>query len=157
MDEGLRAAGFLAIRRMSGPLLALPMPPSWGVPPESVEFLTRVPSDLADPRWDDAYRRCVTSVTSLFDGTELDPELIELFQLEVIGAMDMFASGDPGYPVRIAAELSAYLDEVAATSFAGRDAEIARLCSVSPLTPELVAVCDAFAADLVAALRAAAA
>ncbi|MFC4070404.1 hypothetical protein [Actinoplanes subglobosus] len=155
MDERQRTAGFLAIRRMCGPLLSLPMPPSWGVPRESVEFLTRVPADLADTRWFDRYRRCVTSVTSLFDGTELDPDLIEEFQLELLAAMDMFASGDTGYPVRIAAELSAYLDEVAGTSFAERDAELAALCASSPVTPELVARCDAFGADLVTALRAA--
>jgi hypothetical protein len=148
---------------MRGPLLSFPTPAAWGVTRRLIESLTQPPADLADARRAGEFQQRITTLSSRFVGRELEPELIDLFQLEAIGALHMFSTDDFDYPMEIGSRTSTYLDEVIASSsarapsfesFASRNEEIARLCFSSSLTSQRLALCDAFSADLVAALNA---
>ncbi|MFJ8670157.1 hypothetical protein [Streptomyces sp. NPDC093600] len=82
-------AAFLALRRLQGPLLGLPMPEEWGIRAEVVAAILQAGSARLDGAVDRDLHRAIEALLSadLFeDGNEVHPEGNEEFQLDVLSA-----------------------------------------------------------------------
>ena len=125
-----RQAAVLALWQWRGPVLAFEFDAEWGVDRSVLESLFRLAASPAGERPDRAYRREAAELcrAPLFT-SEVDPDTVQLFQLETISNLLTFGEllDSPGVQVERVVEASAglatYLDGLVEGSFYDHPAE----------------------------------
>ncbi|QKW23118.1 hypothetical protein HUT16_32110 [Kitasatospora sp. NA04385] len=126
-----RQAAALALWRWHAPILAFELDAGWGVDRSVVESLFRLAASPAGEQSDDAYRRAIAELcTAPLFTSEVDPDTVELFQLETISNLLTFGEllDKPGVDevervVEASAGLATYLDGLVEGSFHSHPAE----------------------------------
>lgn len=120
MSRGQRHwAAYLALRRLQSPLVGIELPDSWGMEPEDLESMLREGSGRLDGRVNPNLSEAVVRLCEPLSGIELDPDPVELFQLEAIGGWDLLRMSlgemEEGRTIRIvtlAREMAHYVDGI---------------------------------------------
>ncbi|WP_234443887.1 hypothetical protein [Streptomyces sp. NRRL B-24484] len=126
-----RQVAVLALWRWRAPLLAFEHDPEWGVDRAVLTSLFPLAAAPPGERSDRAYRRAVARLcTAPLFTSEVDPDTVQLFQLETIGSLLAFGElpDEPGPDgvervVETSAGLASYLDELVETSFHSHPSE----------------------------------
>ncbi|WP_243769031.1 hypothetical protein [Streptomyces cyanogenus] len=113
-----RQAAALALWRWRAPMLAFELDAGWGIDQSVLESLFRLAASPAGEQSDTAYRRAVAELcTAPLSTSEVDPDTIQLFQLEIISNLLTFGEllHTPGVDevervVEASAGLASYLD-----------------------------------------------
>jgi hypothetical protein len=127
MTRGKRHwAAFLALRRLQSPLTGIEFPDDWGMEPRDLRAMIVDGAGRLDGAENSGLSAAVARLCDPLAGAELDPDPIELFQLEVIGGWDVLRMSlgemEEGRTVRIvtlAREMAHYVDGVVAQTGAG--------------------------------------
>lgn len=89
-----RQAAVLALWRWRAPILAFELDAEWGVDQSVLESLFRLAASPAGEQSDRAYRRAIAELcTAPLFTSEVDPDTVQLFQLETISNLLTF--GEP--------------------------------------------------------------
>ncbi|MFI5814976.1 hypothetical protein ACIA7S_28960 [Streptomyces sp. NPDC051643] len=124
-----RQAAVLALWRWRVPVLAFELDAEWGIDPAVLESLFQLAA--SGEQSDRAYRRAITDLrTAPLFTSEVDPDTIQLFQLETISSLLTFGEllDNPGMDVtdRViegSAGLANYLDDLVDGSFYSHPSE----------------------------------
>ncbi|MFD8421713.1 hypothetical protein [Streptomyces sp. NPDC059466] len=120
-----RQAAVLALWRWRAPVLAFELDAEWGIDPAVLESLFQLAASPSGEQSDRAYRRAIADLcrAPLFT-SEVDPDTVQLFQLETISSLLTFGEllDNPATDVtdRViegSADLADYLDDLVADSF----------------------------------------
>ncbi|MBY8876857.1 hypothetical protein [Actinacidiphila acidipaludis] len=115
-----RRSAYFALRRVQGPLVDIAVPDEWGIDSGALASLLRAGAGLPVARAGAELRaaRAALMAAPLFTA-EVEPELVESFQLEALNGWLMFvdalgemSEADTERIVRLARELAVYLDDV---------------------------------------------
>ncbi|MFD7134791.1 hypothetical protein [Streptomyces sp. NPDC059894] len=126
-----RLAAVLALWRWRGPVLAFELDAQWGVDQAALESLFFLAASPAGEQSDRAYRRAIAKlcIAPLFT-SEVDPDTIQLFQLETISSLLTFGEllDKPGLDeaervVEASAGLANHLDDLVEGSFYSHPSE----------------------------------
>ncbi|MFD0515844.1 hypothetical protein OG758_46675 [Streptomyces sp. NBC_01474] len=120
-----RQAAVLALWRWRAPVLAFELDAEWGVDQAALESLFRLAASPAGEQSDHAYRRAIAELcTAPLFMSEVDPDTVQLFQLETISSLLAFGEllDRPGVDeaervVESSAGLANYLDDLVEGSF----------------------------------------
>ncbi|WP_030458670.1 hypothetical protein [Kitasatospora sp. NRRL B-11411] len=121
----LRQAAALALWRWRAPVLAFEMDADWGVDPHVLESLFRLAAEPPGEQSNYAYGQAFTELCTapLFE-SEVDPDSVQLFQLEIVGGLWAFGEllDTPGLDeaqrvVELSSGLAGYLDGLIEGSF----------------------------------------
>ncbi|WP_037603452.1 hypothetical protein [Streptacidiphilus rugosus] len=143
--EQRRHAATLALWRLRAPLLAMELDPDWGIDPVVLEALFQAAASAPDRESDRAYREALTELCAapLFS-SEVDPETVELVQLETIASLLTFGEAltaggidEIEQVVERPRSLADHLDCVVANAFYAHPAEQARQHYVDSLDPSV--------------------
>ncbi|MGW9031623.1 hypothetical protein ACWGQ5_47975 [Streptomyces sp. NPDC055722] len=126
-----RLAAVLALWRWRAPLLAFQLDPEWGIDPAVLESLFQLAASPSGEQSDRAYRRALADLcTAPLFTSEVDPDTVQLFQLETISSLLTFGEllDNPGVDVagRViegSAGLANYLDDLVDGSFYSHPSE----------------------------------
>ncbi|MFB7224923.1 hypothetical protein [Streptomyces sp. NPDC056227] len=126
-----RQAAVLALWRWRAPVLAFELDAEWGVDPSVLESLFRLAASPAGEQSNRAYRRAVTELcTAPLFTSEVDPDTVQLFQLETISSLLAFGEllDKPGLDeveriVESSVGLANYLDGLVEDSFYSHPSE----------------------------------
>ncbi|MET9461576.1 hypothetical protein ABZY05_42210 [Streptomyces canus] len=126
-----RQAAALALWRWREPILAFELDAEWGIDRSVLESLFRLAASPSGEQSDGAYRRAIAELcTAPLFTSEVDPDTVELFQLETIS--NLLTSGElldkPGVDevervVESSAGLATYLDGLVEGSFYSHPAQ----------------------------------
>ncbi|MGW3159163.1 hypothetical protein [Streptomyces sp. NPDC001089] len=120
-----RQAAVLALWRWRAPVLAFELDAEWGIDPAVLESLFQLAASPSGEQSDRAYRRTIADLrTAPLFTSEVDPDTVQLFQLETISSLLTFGEllDNPGTDVtdRViegSAGLADYLDDLVDGSF----------------------------------------
>ncbi|MFJ6793120.1 hypothetical protein [Streptomyces sp. NPDC091268] len=126
-----RQAAVLALWRWRAPILAFGLDAEWGVDRSVLESLFRLAASPAGEESDRAYRRAIAELcTAPLFTSEVDPDTVQLFQLETIGNLLTFGEllDKPGGDevervVEASAGLANHLDGLVEGSFHSHPSE----------------------------------
>ncbi|MEU6256247.1 hypothetical protein [Streptomyces sp. NPDC047043] len=126
-----RQAAVLALWRWRAPMLAFELDAEWGVDQSVVESLFRMAASPVGEQSDRAYRRAMAELcTAPLFMSEVDPDTVQLFQLETISNLLTFGEllGKPGVDevervIEASARLVNYLDGLVEGSFYSHPSE----------------------------------
>ncbi|MER6332161.1 hypothetical protein ABT298_23055 [Streptomyces sp. NPDC001034] len=126
-----RQAAALALWRWRAPMLAFAWDAEWGVDQSVLESLFRLAVSAPDEQSDRAYRRAIAELcTAPLFTSEVDPDTVQLFQLETISNLLTFGEllDKPGVDevervVEVSAGLANYLDGLVEGSFCSHPSE----------------------------------
>ncbi|MFE4546574.1 hypothetical protein [Streptomyces sp. NPDC056785] len=126
-----RQAAVLALWRWRAPVLAFELDAEWGVDQTALESLFRLAASPAGEESDRAYRRAIAELcTAPLFTSEVDPDTVQLFQLETISNLLTFGEllDKPGVDevermVEASADLANYLDGLVEDSFYSHPSE----------------------------------
>ncbi|MDX3115481.1 hypothetical protein [Streptomyces scabiei] len=126
-----RQAAVLALWRWRAPMLAFEWDAEWGVDRSVLESLFRMAASPAGEQSDRAYRRAIAKLgTAPLFTSEVDPDTVQLFQLETISNLLAFGEllDKPGVDeaervVEASAALANYLDGLVEGSFYSHPSE----------------------------------
>ncbi|MER5519832.1 hypothetical protein [Streptomyces sp. NPDC002763] len=126
-----RLAAVLALWRWRAPLLAFQVDAEWGIDPAALGSLFQLAASPAGEQSDHAYRRAIAELcTAPLFTSEVDPDTVQLFQLETISGLLTFGEllDNPGVDVakRVvdgSAGLAKYLDDLVEGSFYSHPSE----------------------------------
>ncbi|WP_328907981.1 hypothetical protein OG230_36115 [Streptomyces sp. NBC_00234] len=126
-----RQAAVLALWRWRAPMLAFELDAEWGVEQSVLESLFRLAASPPGEQWERAYRRGIAELcTAPLFASEVDPDAVQLFQLETISNLLTFGEllDKPGVDevervVETSAGLAYYLDGLVEGSFYSHPAE----------------------------------
>ncbi len=126
-----RQAAVLALWRWRAPILAFELDAEWGVDQFVLESLFRLAASPAGEQSDGAYRRAIAELcTAPLFTSEVDPDTVQLFQLETISNLLTFGElldkpgvDEVGRVVEASAGLANYLDGLVEGSFYSHPAE----------------------------------
>ncbi|MBO1332601.1 hypothetical protein [Streptomyces sp. VRA16 Mangrove soil] len=126
-----RQAAALALWRWRAPIFAFELDAEWGVDQSVLESLFRLAASPAGEQSDRAYRRVIAELcTAPLFTSEVDPDTVQLFQLETIGnlltfgeLLDKAGVDDVERVVEASAGLATYLDGLVEGSFYSHPAE----------------------------------
>ncbi|MFB7216597.1 hypothetical protein [Streptomyces sp. NPDC056255] len=126
-----RQAAVLALWRWRAPVLAFELDAEWGVDQAALESLFRLAASPAGEQSDRAYRRAIAELcTAPLFTSEVDPNTVQLFQLETISSLLAFGEllDKPGVDeaervVESSAGLANYLDGLVEGSFYSHPSE----------------------------------
>ncbi|MFE6956922.1 hypothetical protein [Streptomyces sp. NPDC057696] len=126
-----RQAAVLALWRWRAPVLAFELDAEWGVDQAALESLFRLAAAPAGEQSDRAYRRAIAELcTAPLFTSEVDPDTVQLFQLETISSLLAFGEflDKPGVDeaervVESSAGLANYLDDLVEGSFHSHPSE----------------------------------
>jgi hypothetical protein len=119
-----RQAAALALWRWRAPVLAFEMDADWGVDPHVLESLFRLAAEPSGEQSNYAYGQAFAELSTapIFE-SEVDPDTVQLFQLEIVGGLWAFGEllDTPGLDeaqqiVELSSGLAGYLDGPAAAS-----------------------------------------
>ncbi|MFJ4004077.1 hypothetical protein ACIPWL_11530 [Streptomyces sp. NPDC090023] len=120
-----RQAAALALWRWRAPVLAFDMDADWGVDRQVLESLFRLAAEPAGEQSNHAYGQAFAELSTapLFE-SEVDPDTVQLFQLEIFGGLWAFGElldkpgvNEAGRVVELSSDLAAYLDNLVEGSF----------------------------------------
>jgi hypothetical protein len=126
-----RRAAALALWRWRAPVLAFEMDADWGVDPNVLASLFRLVAEPAGERSNRAYGQAVAALSTapLFE-SEVDPDTVQLVQLETIGGLLAFGEllDTPALDavervVELSSGLANYLDTLVDASFYSHPSE----------------------------------
>ncbi|SEE28177.1 hypothetical protein SAMN05216489_06073 [Streptomyces sp. 3213] len=112
-------AAYLALHRLQAPLLGIAVPGEWGVDAAAVDSLIQTGQAQMDGETNRGLQQAIIELRSapLFE-SEIEPEFVESFQLEVINGWLMLAEAlgelseaQTGRVIHLARELADYLDK----------------------------------------------
>ncbi|MEU3902121.1 hypothetical protein [Streptomyces sp. NPDC045251] len=126
-----RQAAVLALWRWRAPILAFGLDAEWGVDQSVLESLFQLAASPAGEKLDRAYRRAIAELcTAPLFTSEVDPDTVQLFQLETISNLLTFGEllDKPGVDevervVEASAGLANYLDGLVEGSFYSHPSE----------------------------------
>ncbi|MGQ5637834.1 MULTISPECIES: hypothetical protein [unclassified Streptomyces] len=126
-----RQAAALALWRWRAPTLAFELDAEWGVDQSVLESLFRLAASPAGEQSDLAYRRAIAELrTAPLFASEVDPDTVQLFQLETISNLLAFGEllDSPGVDevermIEASADLANYLDDLIEGSFYSHPSE----------------------------------
>ncbi|WP_016823138.1 hypothetical protein [Streptomyces viridosporus] len=126
-----RQAAVLALWRWRAPVLAFELDVEWGVDQAALESLFRLAASPVGEQSNGAYRRTVAELcTAPLFTSEVDPDTVQLFQLETISSLLTFGEllDKPGVDkvervVESSASLANYLDGLVEDSFYSHPSE----------------------------------
>ncbi|GHH59279.1 hypothetical protein GCM10018781_02210 [Kitasatospora indigofera] len=126
-----RQAAVLALWRWRAPVLAFELDAEWGVDRSVLESLFRLAAAPAGEPSDRAYRRNIAELcTAPLFTSEVDPDTVQLFQLETIGnlltfgeLLDKAGVDEAERVVETSAGLATYLDALVGGSFHSHPSE----------------------------------
>ncbi|MFD0256904.1 hypothetical protein ACFVH7_01300 [Kitasatospora indigofera] len=126
-----RQAAVLALWRWRAPVLAFEFDAEWGVDRSVLESLFRLAAAPAGEPSDHAYRRAMAELcTAPLFRSEVDPDIVQLFQLETIGNLLTFGElldergvDEAERVVEASAGLATYLDALVEGSFHSHPSE----------------------------------
>ena len=126
-----RQAAVLALWRWRAPIVAFELDAEWGVDRSVLESLFRLAASPAGEQSDGVYRRAIAELcTAPLFTSEVDPDTVQLFQLETISNLLTFGEllDRPGMDevervVEASAGLATYLDGLVEGSFYSHPAE----------------------------------
>ncbi|WP_406344598.1 hypothetical protein [Streptomyces sp. NBC_01578] len=126
-----RQAAVLALWRWRAPVLAFELDAKWGIDQAALESLFQLAASPAGEQSDRAFRRAIAELcTAPLFTSEVDPDTVQLFQLETISSLLTFGEllDKPGGDVaeRVvegSAGLANYLDDVVEGSFYSHPSE----------------------------------
>lgn len=126
-----RQAAVLALWRWRAPMLAFALDAEWGVDQSVLESLFRLAASPPDEQSDRAYRQAIAELcTAPLFTSEVDPDTVQLFQLETISSLLTFGEllDKPGVDevervVETSAGLANYLDGLVEGSFYSHPSE----------------------------------
>ncbi|GAA2827811.1 hypothetical protein GCM10010441_60250 [Kitasatospora paracochleata] len=126
-----RQAAVLALWRWRAPILAFELDAEWGIDRSVLESLFRLAASPAGEHSDRAYRRVVAELcTAPLFTSEVDPDTVQLFQLETISNLLTFGEllDKPGVDevervVEASAGLASYLDGLVEDSYYSHPSE----------------------------------
>lgn len=88
-----RQVAAVALWPWRAPLLAFGLDEAWGIDPSMLESLFRLAAEAPSPESDQAYRQAVAELrTAQLFASEVDPDTIELVQLEIIDSLLTFGA-----------------------------------------------------------------
>ncbi|MGW6753075.1 hypothetical protein [Streptomyces sp. NPDC055006] len=139
-----RQAAVLALWRWRAPVLAFELDAEWGVDQAALESLFRLAASPAGEQSDHAYRRAIAELrTAPLFTSEVDPDTVQLFQLETISSLLAFGEllDRPGVDeaervVESSAGLANYLDDLVEGSFYSHPSEEAHRQYLADLASE---------------------
>ncbi|QNS03293.1 hypothetical protein [Streptomyces xanthii] len=137
-----RQAAALALWRWRAPLFAFEPDAEWGLDRSALESLFRLAAAAPGERTDQAYRHAVTALrTAPLFTSEVDPDTVQLVQLETVGNLLTFAElldnpgGDEADRVHeTSAGLAGHLDALVEDSLHAHPSEEAHRAYVTALT-----------------------
>ncbi|WP_329529449.1 hypothetical protein [Streptomyces sp. NBC_01462] len=126
-----RQAAVLALWRWRAPVLAFELDAEWGINPAVLESLFQLAASPPGEQSDHAYQRAIADLcTAPLFTSEVDPDTVQLFQLETISSLLTFGAllDNPGTDVtdRViegSAVLATYLDDLVDGSFYSHPSE----------------------------------
>lgn len=126
-----RLAAVLALWRWRAPVLAFELDAEWGVDQAALESLFPLAASPSGEQSDRAYRRAIAKLcTAPLFTSEVDPDTVQLFQLETINSLLTFGEllDKPGLDeaervVEASADLANYLDDLVEGSFYSHPSE----------------------------------
>ncbi|MGW1093598.1 hypothetical protein ACWD4L_47455 [Streptomyces sp. NPDC002596] len=126
-----RQAAVLALWRWRAPVLAFELDAEWGVDPSVLESLFRLAASPTGEQSNRAYRRAITELcTAPLFTSKVDPDTVQLFQLETISSLLAFGEllDKPGLDeveriVESSVGLANYLDGLVEDSFYSHPSE----------------------------------
>ncbi|MGW8685339.1 hypothetical protein ACWGNN_30705 [Streptomyces sp. NPDC055817] len=139
-----RQAAVLALWRWRAPVLAFELDAEWGVDQAALESLFRLAASPAGEQSDHACRRAIAELcTALLFTSEVDPDTVQLFQLETISSLLAFGElldrpgvDEAGRVVESSAGLANYLDDLVEGSFYSHPSEEAHRQYLADLASE---------------------
>ncbi|MFE6154039.1 hypothetical protein [Streptomyces sp. NPDC057889] len=139
-----RQAAVLALWRWRAPVLAFELDAEWGVDQAALESLFRLAASPAGEQSDHAYRRAIAELcTAPLFTSEVDPDTVQLVQLETISSLLAFGEllDRPGVDeaervVESSACLANYLDDLVEGSFYSHPSEEAHRQYLADLASE---------------------
>ncbi|MFD8544691.1 hypothetical protein [Streptomyces sp. NPDC059649] len=88
-----RQVAAVALWPWRAPLLAFGLDEAWGIDPSMLESLFRLVGEASSPESDQAYRQAVAELrTAQLFASEVEPDTIELVQLEIIDSLLTFGA-----------------------------------------------------------------
>ncbi|WP_369256167.1 hypothetical protein [Streptomyces sp. R35] len=126
-----RLAAVLALWRWRAPVLAFELDAEWGVDQAALESLFPLAASPAGERSDRAYRRAIAKLcTAPLFTSEVDADMVQLFQLETISSLLTFGElldkprlHEAERVVEASADLANYLDDLVEGSFYSHPSE----------------------------------
>lgn len=126
-----RQAAALALWRWRAPVLAFEMDADWGVDPHVLESLFRLATEPPGEQSNHAYGQAFAELcTAPVFESEVDPDTVQLFQLEIFGGLWAFGEllDKPGLDeaervVEVSSGLGSYLDSLVEDSFHSHPSE----------------------------------
>ncbi|MFD0034517.1 hypothetical protein ACFVJK_41145 [Streptomyces sp. NPDC127172] len=126
-----RQAAALALWRWRAPVLAFEMDADWGVDPHVLESLFRLATEPPGEQSNHAYGQAFAELcTAPIFESEVDPDTVQLFQLEIFGGLGSFGElldkaglDEAKRVVELSSGLAGYLDSLVEGSFYSHPSE----------------------------------